>query len=699
VRNPLQFNEDVERIITNKFIDQSLLNLNIVFEEAEDFLHHFQNQICAKLRKKLAKKQKPGNFRKGNLKQPARFDDPDAWKGLSDAEEEDEASDLINTNNNTGNTTGNSESLSINSTEGILSNLNLLNEFEEELEGLNLNSFEEEDGSDEYEEDDDEELRDLIEEYNSYLIVVETIEFLCERILNLTVTVEPSRCRIFLPLTAPTKGNFDPSVIVDSLFSRHCGASSSSSNSSLTKFWKVPAPLDESSRHYLLQKMLSLRSKVLDFSLHRLVAETAGFSAADLELLVQLAKLHKIEKGGTCSGNSSSDISITVTEADLLKVRFTLEPAACRQTDTFLPRSKLSADYDVSMSTVGISDDQIHSDGDSNIESLSHLFETKLNLNAEKILLNNKGHNNSLISSKANSFFSFLNHQITGLPELKRELTQHFFFNNESNINVLSPHLSLHGPSGSGKTLLAFSIAQALKRNTFLLQVADILRPKLGESEKRLDSVLIQSAFRGAPSCVIIEGAEQLLGKDGDKSRDDDTSSKFGTTERLRLLLRQGMDKSRYMARNSDSEEEPVLVILTYNDHGSESNLSSANVFGSKSIEENSDDDLYCNHRISKRFNLRYLNEEEAIFLLTQRLEKHFGNVKTVTQCIDSVNLPNLEKLKEECVAKLRQDHGLKESFFSSEKKYSAADVILLAQEVAMNHLKREVALRDQAVI
>lgn len=66
----------------------------------------------------------------------------------------------------------------------------------------------------------------------------------------------------------------------------------------------------------------------------------------------------------------------------------------------------------------------------------------------------------------------------------------------------------------SGKSHIAKSIANTCEANLLIAQSADIMKPKLGESEKSI-SQMFQIAQRSRPCIILIENVEVVCPREG----------------------------------------------------------------------------------------------------------------------------------------------------------------------------------------
>ncbi len=175
------------------------------------------------------------------------------------------------------------------------------------------------------------------------------------------------------------------------------------------------------------------------------------------------------------------------------------------------------------------------------------------------------------------------------------------------------------------------------------MQVSEILRPRIGDSEQQLANV-IDTAFRSAPSLVIIEGIEGLNRDAAGHSTSG--SDRYGTRSRLITILRHGMDRSRYEAIRSEKGNNGLHPVIF------------AVILGGE--ENKVPQQLLATHRVSKVFDLRYLNKAEATELWESRLRHH--------------------NLQAHCSADL-----------SNDAHFCAADIVSRVQELTLEVLRDRV--------
>ena len=70
---------------------------------------------------------------------------------------------------------------------------------------------------------------------------------------------------------------------------------------------------------------------------------------------------------------------------------------------------------------------------------------------------------------------------------------------------------SRYGPPGSGKTTLARAIAAEAKANLIIVNISDLVKGAIGDSEKAL-SDLFHQASQTAPCIIFIDEMESLFG-------------------------------------------------------------------------------------------------------------------------------------------------------------------------------------------
>lgn len=338
----------------------------------------------------------------------------------------------------------------------------------------------------------------------------------------------------------------------------------------MTEYFILPTPLDESSRRYIVSEMLkkfNITEEVVDSStnfeefLEFIVLETAGFLPSDLEAMLRLCILQKI---GTQQGSTDEIQKTCLSCSDISRVRQIIEPAVARQAqDCFVPRSRLLQVND-------FRGNKSQTDTESNVTADAK---------------------------------STLDSSVIGLNEVKDAVIERIAGTNETprfgKPSTQNQNLAFLGPSGSGKTLFSFCLARLQKRNCFLITVGDIMKPKLGDSEK-MCAKIFQAAKRSSPSCLIIEGIDILCVTD-DKGENFKESSSLGTTARVLATLRHEIDDcvARY----------DVQVILT----------------ALRSIPSA----LNVGHRIGKLYRLRYLREGEGLELLEKKLKSMGVDVGT----------------------------------------------------------------------
>jgi SpoVK/Ycf46/Vps4 family AAA+-type ATPase len=109
---------------------------------------------------------------------------------------------------------------------------------------------------------------------------------------------------------------------------------------------------------------------------------------------------------------------------------------------------------------------------------------------------------------------------IGGLKEVKDKLKQAtvWLYNHQETLQRLgirAPRgVLLYGPPGTGKTLLAKAVATESSANFISVNIGEIVKAEVGESEKTIADIF-RSARRCAPSIIFFDEFQALFGNRG----------------------------------------------------------------------------------------------------------------------------------------------------------------------------------------
>eukprot|EP00833_Pecoramyces_ruminatium_P010694 jgi/Orpsp1_1/1184726/evm.model.c7180000090717.2 len=152
-------------------------------------------------------------------------------------------------------------------------------------------------------------------------------------------------------------------------------------------------------------------------------------------------------------------------------------------------------------------------------DSSNENLEIKLTNSINQVLNNNI--QNSYDSS-ANEAIQW--DDIGGLESIKEEIEESiiWYFNNPEAFNRLGIQATkgvlLHGPPGTGKTLLAKAIATKINSRFILINISDLVKGEVGQSEKAIKK-FFELAKNTQPSIIFLDELESLFSKrKGDKS-------------------------------------------------------------------------------------------------------------------------------------------------------------------------------------
>jgi transitional endoplasmic reticulum ATPase len=151
--------------------------------------------------------------------------------------------------------------------------------------------------------------------------------------------------------------------------------------------------------------------------------------------------------------------------------------------------------------------------------SSKDILETKF-VNAINRVLNNNIRNS--YDSTANEAIQW--DDIGGLDNIKQDIEESiiWYFNNPEAFNRLGIQATkgvlLHGPPGTGKTLLAKAIATKINSRFILINISDLVKGEVGQSEKAI-KIFFELAKNTQPSIIFLDELESLFSKrKGDKS-------------------------------------------------------------------------------------------------------------------------------------------------------------------------------------